>query len=58
LALVKQHPRSSVQSLSTGESRLLSERLVRQLGIARSDKAIRSGLTLVKEQISLLAKSA
>jgi hypothetical protein len=58
LALVKQHPRSSVQSLSTGESRLLSERLVRQLGIARSEKAIRSGLTLVKEQISLLAKSA
>jgi hypothetical protein len=56
LTLVKLHPRSSIHSLASGENRLLSERLTRQLGIARTTKDIRNGLSLVKAQVSLLAK--
>lgn len=56
LALLRKRPRSTIHSLATGENRLLSERLMRQLGIARSEETVRAGLLRVKEQVSLLAK--
>jgi len=56
LALLGRHPRSNLNSLTKGENRLLGERLIRQLGLARDEKAIKTGLDLVRAQVSLLAK--
>jgi hypothetical protein len=58
LALVKGPPRRTFADLTSGDSRLLGERLVRQLGLARGDKAVRAGFEAVKKQVSTLAKRA
>lgn len=58
MALLRLHPRKTLASLTTGGDRLLGERLVRQLGLARTENAVRAGLDMVKEQVSMLAKGA
>ena len=56
LELMRIHPKRTLSSLTSGGNRLLGERLVRQLGLARSEKAIRLGLDAVKGQVSQLTK--
>jgi hypothetical protein len=56
LALMKGPPRKTLPDVTSGDDRLLGERLVRQLGLARRDTAIRAGFDAVKRQVSALAK--
>ena len=58
LELMRKHPKSTLVSLTTGKEALLGERLVRQLGLARSEKGIRAGLDVLMGQINLLAKKS
>ncbi len=54
--LLKVHPKRTLTSLASGKDRLLGERLTRQLGIARGEGAVRTGLAIIKEQVSALAR--
>jgi hypothetical protein len=54
--LLRMHPKRTLVSLTSGADRLLGERLIRQLGLVRNEKAIRSGIEVVKQQVSLLAR--
>ncbi len=58
LHLLKLHPKRTLASLAGGKDRLLGERLVRQLGLARSEDAVRTGLAIVKGQVSKLARKS
>jgi len=58
MVLLRLHPKRTLTSLTSGKDRLLGERLVRQLGLARSEKTVASGLEVVKEQVSLLARKS
>jgi len=58
LELLRRHPKSTLTALTSGKDRLLGERLVRQLGLVRSEAGIRAGLEVLKEQVNLLAKRA
>lgn len=57
LDLLRSHPKRTLTSLTSGKDRLLGDRLVRQLGLARSEGAIQTGLGVLKAQVSTLAKS-
>jgi hypothetical protein len=57
LGLLRMHPKRTLTTLTSGRERLLGERLVRQLGLARNEKGIQAGLDLLKDEVSLLAKS-
>ncbi len=54
--LLKLHPKKTLTSLASGKEQLLGERLMRQLGIARGEGTVRTGLDMVKEQVSYLAR--
>jgi hypothetical protein len=54
--LLKLHPKRTIASLTSDTDRLLGERLMRQLGLARNEKAVRTGVEIVKQQVSLLAR--
>ena len=56
LALQKSRPKGAISDLASGDSRLLGERLVRQLGLAREGESIKKGLELLKRQGAQLAK--
>ena len=56
ITLLRLHPKRTLTSLTEGRDRLLGERLVRQLGLARSEGALKSGLDALKQQVSLLAR--
>lgn len=56
LELLRLHPKKTLTTLTSGKDRLLGERLVRQLGLARTEGAIRSGLEVLKAQVGALAK--
>ena len=56
MGLLRQHPKRTLTSLTAGGDRLLGERLIRQLGLARSEKAIQTGLEILREQVSSLAR--
>ena len=56
--LLGQHPKRTLTSLSSDRDGLLGERVLRQLGLARSKEAVGSGLGIVKELVSQLARSA
>ena len=58
IALLRLHPKRTLASLTEGEDRLLGERLVRQLGLSRSEKVARSGLDALRQQVSLLARKS
>jgi len=58
LELLRRHPKSTLGSLTSEKDRLLGERLVRQLGLVRSEDGVRAGLDVVKEQVNLLTKKA
>jgi len=58
VALLKLHPKRTLTSLTEGKDRLLGERLVRQLGLARSKKVVESGLDALKQQVSVLARKS
>jgi hypothetical protein len=58
IALLRLRPKQSVASLTEGKDRLLGERLVRQLGLARSEKSVKSGLEALKQEVSLLARKS
>ncbi len=58
LALMKAKDRRSLSSLAEGKDRLLGERLIRQLGLARDEKQTLDGLEAMKDQVSGLAKRA
>jgi len=58
ITLLKLHPKRTLTSLTEGKDRLLGERLVRQLGLARSERAVRSGLDALKQQVSLLSRKS
>ncbi|MDG6903013.1 MAG: hypothetical protein JRM80_13795 [Nitrososphaerota archaeon] len=57
MELLRLHPKKTLTTLTSGKDRLLGERLVRQLGLARTEDAIRSGLEVLKGQVGALAKS-
>jgi hypothetical protein len=54
--LLRLHPRRTLTSLTSDRDRLLGERLMRQLGLARNEKAVQTGVEIVKQQVSLLAR--
>ncbi|MDG6988503.1 MAG: hypothetical protein JRN21_04170 [Nitrososphaerota archaeon] len=56
LALRKSRLKGAISDLTTGDDRLLGERLVRQLGLARDGESIKKGLELLKRQVAQLAK--
>ena len=58
IALMKPHPKRTLTSLTEGKDRLLGERLVRQLGLARSKNAVESGLYALKGLVSVLARDS
>jgi len=58
MTLLKRHPKRTLTSLTEGKDRLLGERLVRQLGLARDEKALESGLEVLKQQVSVLARKS
>ncbi|MCL5672407.1 MAG: hypothetical protein M1566_02855 [Thaumarchaeota archaeon] len=55
-ALLRPRPKDSLSTLTSGDGRLLGERLVRQLGLAREEPAVRHGVASLKEQVAALAK--
>lgn len=56
LALLRASPKVTFASLTSGEEKLLGERLIRQLGLARTRKAVQTGIEALKPQVSALAK--
>jgi hypothetical protein len=56
--LLRLHPKQTLASLTAEKDRLLGERLMRQLGLARKENSVRSGMEVVKQQVSLLARKA
>jgi hypothetical protein len=56
LSLLRMHPKGTVTSLTSGKDRLLGERLMRQLGLARPESAVRSAIEVLKQQVSVLAR--
>ncbi|MDG7012704.1 MAG: hypothetical protein JRN11_04800 [Nitrososphaerota archaeon] len=55
-ALLRRRPKDTVSSLTSGDGRLLGERLVRQLGLSREEQTVRHGVASLKEQVAALAK--
>ncbi len=58
MALLKLSSKRSLGSLTSGGERLLGERLVRQLGVARTEKSVKTGLDALREQVSSLARAS
>jgi len=58
VTLLRLHPKRTLTSLTEGKDRLLGERLVRQLGLARNERNVNSGLQALKQQVSLLARKS
>lgn len=56
MALLRLHPKRTLTTLAEGKDRLIGERLVRQVGLARNDSAVRAGMRVLKQQVSLLAR--
>jgi hypothetical protein len=56
LALLKTSSKRNLGSLASGKDALLGERILRQLGMARTEKSVRAGLDVLKEQVSSLAR--
>ena len=56
MSLLRRHPKHTLTSLTAGKDRLLGERLVRQLGLVRDGNSVRTGIGIVKEQVSSLAR--
>ena len=57
MGILKNSPGRTLTSLTTGEDRLLGERLTRQLGLARTSKAIGEGVAVIKERISNFSRA-
>ena len=53
--LMRKRPKATLAALTSGKDRLLGERLVRQLGLARTEKGIRAGVDVLIEQVNVLA---
>ncbi len=58
LDLLRRHPKATLSTLTSGKDKLLGERLVRQLGLVRTEEGIRTGLEVLKGQVNILAKRA
>ena len=58
MELLRQRPKQTLSSLTSGRDRLMGERLMRQQGLARGEKSVRAGLDALKGQVNLLAKKA
>jgi hypothetical protein len=56
MTLLKLHPKQTLATLAGGKDRLLGERLVRQLGLARSDSAVKVALGILKQRVAALAR--
>jgi len=56
--LLRTNPKRTLMSLTEGKDRLLGERLVRQLGLARSEVAVKLGLDVLRQQVSLLSRKS
>jgi hypothetical protein len=56
MTLLKLHPKQTLATLTGGRDRLLGERLVRQLGLARSEGAVKTGLGALKQRVAVLAR--
>ncbi len=56
MTILALNPKRTLGSLTSGKDALMGDRLVRQLGLARTEKAIRDGLQVVKGQVSSLAR--
>jgi len=56
ISLMRGPPKKTLSEITSGSRRLLGERLVRQLGLARRDAPIREGFEAVRKQASTLAK--
>lgn len=54
--LLKMNPRRTLTSLTEGKDMLLGERLIRQLGLVRDEKGIRSGLDVLKAQVAAFTR--
>ncbi len=55
-ALLRARPRETLSSFTTGDGKLLGERLTRQLGLAREEAPVRLGVAVLKEQVAALSK--
>jgi hypothetical protein len=55
-AIQKLQPRRTLASLTTGEDKLLGDRILKQLGLSRGPESIKSGLELLRTQVVLLTK--
>lgn len=56
LAVQRLRPNRTLTALTTGEDRLLGERLMRQLGLAREKGAVKTGVEILKKQVAALSK--
>jgi len=56
MRILKLNPKRTVTSLTSGRDALIGERLTRQLGLARTEKAVKDGLEVVREQVSVLSR--
>lgn len=56
-AVQRLRPNRTLTDLTAGEDRLLGERLVRQLGLARGRGAIGRGVEMLKKQVAALSKA-
>ena len=56
LELFRRHPKQNLASLTSEKGALLGERLVRQVGLARGEKAVRAGIDVLKGQVNALTK--
>jgi hypothetical protein len=57
MSLFRLNPRRTLTSLTSGKDKLLGERLTRQLGLARPEKAVKTGLAILKDQVSQFART-
>lgn len=53
---VEVDPALLVSSLSVGDHKMLSDGVIRRLGLVRSEKTLRSGVTSLREEVADLAK--
>lgn len=56
VAIQRLHPKRSIGSLASGDDPLLGERVVKQLGLARSEASVRAGLEILRRQVDFLMK--
>ncbi|MDG6919995.1 MAG: hypothetical protein JRN59_00510 [Nitrososphaerota archaeon] len=55
-SLLRARPKDTLLTLTSGDGRLIGERLIRQLGLVRGDAQVRRGVAVLKESAAALSK--